>query len=403
MQTEVQPYQKTIVACFAGYIVQAIVNNFVPLLFLTFQRSYQIPLSRITLLITFNFGIQLLIDLWSAFFIDRMGYRAAAVIAHACAAAGLVLLTFLPQLLPDPFIGILISVMIYAIGGGLCEVIISPMVEACPTPNKEKAMSLLHSFYSWGQVAVVGLSTLFFVGLGLAHWRILALIWAVVPLLNLIAFTRVPIAPLIGEGEAGMTLKQLINSRIFWIFILMMFCAGASEQAVSQWASTFAESGLKVSKTVGDLAGPLAFAVMMGLSRLYYGRRGERIKLDRFMFASGLLCVLSYLIIALAPYPALGLLGCALCGLAVGIMWPGTFSKAAASIKNGGTAMFALFALAGDLGCAGGPTFVGLMTSVWGNDLHQGILTAVIFPVLLLLSLLLSGKRPRSLANVAEP
>ncbi|NJP40120.1 MFS transporter [Oscillospiraceae bacterium HV4-5-C5C] len=402
MQTGDQPYQKTIVACFVGYIVQAIVNNFVPLLFLTFQRSYQIPLSRITLLITFNFGIQLLIDLWSAFFIDRIGYRAAAVIAHACSAAGLILLTILPQLLPDPFIGILLSVMVYAIGGGLCEVIISPMVEACPTDNKEKAMSLLHSFYSWGQVAVVGLSTLFFALLGLSHWRILALIWAVIPLINLIAFTRVPIAPLIGEGQTGMTLRQLFCSRLFWVFILMMFCAGASEQAVSQWASTFAESGLHVSKTVGDLAGPMAFALMMGLARLYYGRRGERIKLDRFMFGSGLLCVLSYLIISLSPYPALGLAGCALCGLSVGIMWPGTFSKAAASIKNGGTAMFALFALAGDLGCAGGPTFAGLMTSVLGNDLHRGILTAVIFPLLLLFSLVMGKKRPRSMARTSE-
>ena len=388
-----QNYQKTMYACFIGYIVQAVVNNFVPLLFVTFQKTYGIPLDKITMLITFNFAIQLLIDLLSAGFIDRIGYRASVVLAHICAASGLILLAVLPQLLSDPFVGILIAVVIYAVGGGLIEVLISPIIEACPTDNKEKAMSLLHSFYCWGHVGVVLLSTAFFAAFGIENWKILALIWALLPSANTILFLQAPIYSLHEEGESGLTLKELLQSKMFWIMMLMMTCAGASEQAVSQWASTFAEQGLGVSKTVGDLAGPMAFAFLMGLARLLYGKYGEKIDLDRFMGYSCLLCIAAYLCIALVPVPVIGLVGCAICGFSVGIMWPGTFSKASASIKGGGTVMFAMLALAGDLGCSGGPTLAGFVSGSFGNNLHIGILAAVIFPVLLLVGLFLCGKQ----------
>lgn len=388
-----QNYQKTMYACFIGYIVQAVVNNFVPLLFVTFQKTYGIPLEKITMLITFNFAIQLLIDLLSAGFIDRIGYRASVVLAHICAAAGLILLAVLPQFLSDPFIGILIAVVIYAVGGGLIEVLISPIIEACPTDNKEKAMSLLHSFYCWGHVGVVLLSTAFFALFGIENWKILALIWALLPVANTILFLQAPIYSLNEEGESGLTLRELLPSKIFWIMMLMMTCAGASEQAVSQWASTFAEQGLGVSKTVGDLAGPMAFAFLMGLARLLYGKYGEKIDLDRFMCYSCLLCIAAYLCIALVPVPVIGLVGCAICGFSVGIMWPGTFSKASASIKGGGTVMFAMLALAGDLGCSGGPTLAGFISGCFGNNLHIGILAAVVFPVLLLVGLALCGKQ----------
>ena len=389
------PYQKTIYACFTAYIVQAIVNNFVPLLFLTFQSGYHIPLSRITLLVTFNFGLQLLVDLASVGFVDRIGYRASMVLAHALAALGLALLAILPELLPSPFLGILLSVMVYAVGGGLIEVVVSPVVEACPSDHKEQAMSLLHSFYCWGHVAVVLLSTVFFALFGTGHWRVLALVWALVPLCNLFAFLRVPIAPLMKDGEKGLALGELARNKMFWVFLLMMLCAGASEQGVSQWASTFAEKDLGVSKTVGDLAGPMAFAVLMGTSRAIYGRYGDRLDLDRFMAGSALLCVTAYLCVALAPSPVVGLAGCAVCGLSVGIMWPGTFSKAAAGLPRGGTALFALMALAGDLGCSGGPTLVGMVSSALGDDLKKGILAGIVFPVLLLAGLALSraGKK----------
>ena len=385
-------YQKTIYACFVAYIVQAIVNNFVPLLFLTFQDSYGIPLSQITLLVTINFGLQLLVDLISVSFVDRIGYRMSMVLAHALSAIGLILLAFLPELMSSPFLGIFLSVGVYAVGGGLLEVLASPVVEACPSDHKEQTMSLLHSFYCWGHVGVVLVSTVFFSLFGIRHWRILTLIWALIPLGNMAVFTKVPIAPLMEDGQRGMTIGELARQKMFWVFLLMMLCAGASEQGVSQWASTFAEKGVGVSKAVGDLAGPMAFAVLMGTSRAVYGKYGERLDLDHFIAGSALLCAAAYLCIALVPSPVVGLLGCAVCGLSVGIMWPGTFSKASMGLPRGGTAMFALMALAGDLGCSGGPTLVGMVSSAIGDDLKQGILAGMIFPILLLSGLWLRGR-----------
>lgn len=391
-----QNFRTTITACFAGYVVQAVVNNFVPLLFVTLQHSYEIPLSQITMLVTINFGVQLVVDLASVLFVDRIGYRASIVLAHGCSAAGLILLTVLPDLLPDAFTGILISVIVYAIGGGLIEVLISPIMESCPTDNKEAAMSLLHSFYCWGHMGVVLVSTAFFALAGIENWRILACVWAVIPVVNAIVFLRAPMVPLIAEGEKGMPVRDLFRNKAFWFLMVMMVCAGASEQSVSQWASTFAESGLGVSKAVGDLAGPMAFALLMGSARAFYGKYGERINLDRFMLGSGILCVCAYLLISLVPSPVISLIGCTLCGLSVGILWPGTFSKAAASLRTGGTAMFALLALGGDLGCSGGPTLVGLVSSAFGNNLKIGILAAAIFPVLPVICLLIQNRRKKA-------
>lgn len=376
-------FKMTMYACFIGYVVQAVVNSFVPLLFVTFQTEYHIPLTQITLLITVNFVIQLVVDLLSAGFVDKIGYRASAIIAHACAGTGILLLTILPELFSNPFYGILLAVMVYAIGGGLIEVLISPILEACPTDNKESAMSLLHSFYCWGCTGVVLLSTLFFALFGTSHWKILALIWVLLPAANLILFTKVPIYSLHEEGESGMSISELFRVKVFWLLMAMMLCAGASEQAVSQWASTFAEKGLYIQKTVGDLVGPMMFSVLMGLSRLIYGKYGEKLNLDRFMKGSCVLCVASYLCISLVPVPIVGLIGCAICGFSVGIMWPGTFSKASAAIKRGGTVLFAMLALAGDLGCSGGPTLVGFVSSAFSGNLRLGILTAIVFPVLL--------------------
>ncbi len=389
-------FQSTINACFIGYIVGAIINNFVPLLFITFQDSYSIPLSQITLLITINFAVQLSVDFASTFFIDKIGYKASVIIAHICSSAGLVMLTFMPEIMPTPFIGILCSVALYAIGGGLLEVLISPITEACPSENKEKAMSLLHSFYCWGCVGVILISTLFFAVFGTANWKILALIWAIVPALNGIYFSTVPIYSLTDEGEKGLSLKELFTKKIFWLFLLMMVCAGAGEQAVSQWASTFAEKGLGISKTVGDLAGPMAFSVLMGASRLLYGKYGEKMNLDKFMQYSCVLCIGSYICIALVPNAAVSLLGCAVCGFSVGILWPGTFSKASATIKNGGTAMFALLALAGDFGCSAGPTVAGFVSSCFGDNLKIGILAAIVFPVILLVGVTVLQKKRKN-------
>ena len=378
-------YKHTMYASFVGYIVQAIINNFVPLLFLTFQSTYNISISKITFLITFNFAMQLLIDLLSAGFIDKIGYKASVVIAHVAASVGFILLTILPEVFNDSFIGLLIAVMIYAIGGGLLEVLISPIVEACPTDNKETAMSLLHSFYCWGHVVVVLISTIFFTIFGISNWKWLAIIWAIVPIINALFFIKVPISHLIEDGENGLKIKEIISNKVFWIMVVLMICAGASEQSVSQWASAFAEKGLAVSKTMGDLAGPMFFAIMMGISRVIYSKFGEKINLEKFMLYSGMLCLISYIVISVSPWPMISLIGCGICGLSVGILWPGTFSIASSKIRRGGTMMFAFLDLAGDIGCSIGPTVVGTVSGIFNDNIKFGIIAASFFPIVLII------------------
>lgn len=385
-------YNHTMYASFIGYVVQAIVNNFVPLLFVTFEESFNISISKITFLVTFNFGLQLIVDLLSTTFVDRIGYKVSVIIAHFMSALGLILLTILPNVLNDAFIGLLISVMVYAIGGGLLEVLVSPIVEACPTDNKQTAMSLLHSFYCWGCVGVVLISTIFFGIFGIANWRILTIVWAIVPILNGLYFSQVPIAKLVDDDQKTLSFKELFSNKIFWVMLLLMVCSGASEQAVSQWASTFAEKGLGVTKTIGDLTGPMFFSILMGTSRAIFGKFGDRLDLKKSMYISGILCVISYLLISLSPWAVVSLIGCGLCGFSVGIMWPGTFSLSSESIRGGGTMMFALLALAGDVGCSGGPTFVGLISGLFNDNLKIGILMAIVFPILLILGLLLIKK-----------
>lgn len=393
-------YKHTLTASYFGYITQAIVNNFAPLLFVTFQRSFGVSLEKIAGLVTVNFCLQLIIDLVSAKFIDRIGYRVAIVAAHLFAGAGLIMLGTLPFALPDPYIGLLISIAFYAVGGGLIEVLVSPIVEACPTDKKSAAMSLLHSFYCWGHVAVILLTTLFFVTAGIENWRVLAYLWAIVPFANAVYFCLVPINSLAAE-EGSAPMKELFKSKLFWILAVLMLCSGASEQAMSQWSSAFAETGLKVSKTVGDLLGPCMFATLMGLSRVLYAAFSEKIKLTAFIRASCVMCVAGYLIASFAPHPMLALAGCGICGFSVGILWPGVFSLAAKYARNGATAMFALLALAGDLGCASGPALVGAVSGAFGDDLKVGFLAAIIFPALLVTGIFLL-ERHKSESKINE-
>ena len=387
-------YEATVRSCFVAYIVQAVVINFAPLLFVTFQNTFAIGLGEITFLITFNFVIQLAIDFASAYFIDRIGYRASMIAAHLFAAAGLFLLSELPFAMEDSYLALLISVAVYAIGGGLLEVLVSPVVEACPTRNKEKEMSMLHSFYCWGFVAVILLSTIFFSIFGVDSWRVLAKLWMIVPAVNMVAFFFVPIYDIVPE-EKKIGKSKLFSSGTFWLLFFMMIASGASEQAVGQWASAFAETGLGVSKTVGDLAGPCLFAFMQGLSRLVFGKWGDRIDLRKMMTASAVLCCMSYLLTSLSPSPGLSLAGCAFCGLSVGIFWPGTFSIAASLLKGGGTAMFAFLALAGDAGCSIGPTLTGFAAEMFGGRLSSGILSSIIFPLFMLIALSVMRKSRR--------
>ena len=394
-------YNHTLRASYIGYISQAIVNNFAPLLFLTFQKTYGISLDKITLLVTMNFAVQLLVDFLAAGFVDRIGYRRAIVLAHLLCAGGVAGLGILPELTADPYLGFLGAVLLYAAGGGLIEVMISPIVEACPTERKEAAMSLLHSFYCWGHVLVVVASTVFFRVAGIGNWRILAFIWALVPFFNCFYFARVPIRSMTGEGR-GMSMRQLAGSGVFWLFVLLMVCSGASEQAMSQWASAFAESALQVGKTMGDLLGPCLFALLMGTSRAVYARFSRHMPLIPFMVGSGFLCIAGYLLAVWSKAPVMALMGCGLCGLSVGILWPGTFSLSCARIPRGGTAMAALLALGGDVGCSLGPTVVGLVSNTAGGSIRSGLLAAVVFPVLLLLCLSRAGKRSRNEEVIGE-
>ena len=385
-------YQKTLIACYLGFITQAITANFAPLLFLTFHRTYQISLGRIAFISTAFFFTQLLIDLFCAKYVDKIGYRKSVVASEIFSAAGLIGLAFLPSLLPDPYVGIMISVIIYAMGSGLIEVLVSPIVEACPFDNKDSVMSLLHSFYCWGSVGVILLSTIFFAIFGIENWRILACIWALIPLYNTFNFISCPIESLTEEGE-GLSIRQLCHIPIFWIALILMVCAGASEISMAQWASAYVESALGISKSIGDIIGPCLFAVMMGMSRSFYGKYGENIDLMKFMIGSGALCLVCYLLSALAPLPFLNLVGCAVCGFSVGIMWPGTISIASKKIPLGGTAMFALLAMAGDLGGSVGPGIVGFVTQNANDNLKVGMLAGCVFPTVLVLSVLLLKRK----------
>ena len=384
-------YKKTLIACYLGFITQAISANFTPLLFLTFKNTYGISLEMIALVPLVFYLTQLLVDLVATKFADIIGYRTCVVASQVTSSVGLILMAFLPDILPNPFVGILISVVLYAIGSGLIEVLISPIVEACPFENKAGVMSLLHSFYCWGAVGVILGSTIFFGVFGTSYWKILTVIWAMVPLINTFNFISCPIERLVDEGE-GMRIGQLLRQPLFWLMILLMICAGASETTMSQWASAFTESALGVSKLVGDLAGPCLFAVFMGLTRVFYGKFSEKLDLTKVMLGCSVLCVICYLLAALSQIPIMGLVGCALCGLAVGIMWPGTISISSQKCPKGGTAMFAFLALAGDLGATVSPAMVGGIAEAVGGDLKTGLLFATVFPIVMALGLILLVK-----------
>ena len=385
-------YQRTLKACYLGFITQAIAANFAPLLFLTFHADYGISLGRIALISTAFYFTQLVVDVFCARFVDKIGYRKSVVASEVMSVLGLVGLAFVPDLCADPFAGIIACVIVYAIGSGLIEVLCSPIVEACPFDHKEAVMSLLHSFYCWGSVGVILLSSLFFTVFGIGSWRILACMWALIPLYNIFNFATCPIEHLTEDGK-GMTIGELFRNPLFWVAIVLMVCAGASEMSMAQWASAYTEAALGFSKSVGDLIGPCMFAVTMGISRVIYGKYGTKIKLERYMIASGILCLCCYLLASLSSSPALGLIGCIFCGFSVGIMWPGTISITSPRLPQGGTALFAFLAMAGDLGGAFGPSLVGTVSQRAGDSLQSGMLAGSVFPLVLIVALVLFGRR----------
>lgn len=409
-------YHHTKLSCYAAMFVQAIVLNLTPLLFVTFHASYAIPLRQLGLLVAINFGVQIVTDVLAAAHVDRIGYRVAIVLSQVAAVTGLVLLGLLPPLMANPYAGLVVATVLLAVGAGLLEVVASPILHALPTEEKSSEMILLHSFYCWGHASVVLLSTAYFALIGLVAWRWLPMVWAMVPLVTGLAFLKVPMLPIVGDGETAMTFRCLFSRRLFWVFIFLMVCTGAAEQSMAQWVSLFAEQGLGVAKATGDLMGPCVFALMMALTRSAYGIWGARLPLRRCLALAALGCALGYLIATLAATPLLALVGCAFCGLAVGIMWPGMLSFAAIRFPLGGTALFGLLALGGDLGCSIGPGLVG-----WISDwraalvaepplrlfaavdpaqagLKAGLLVAAVFPMLFFICMLFMHVRRRALA-----
>ena len=392
-------YKKTKAACYLGFVTQAIAANFAPLLFLKFHTDYNISLGNIALISTFFFFTQLLVDLFCAKYVDRIGYRTCIVASEVCSAAGLVGLAFLPEILPSPFAGIILSVILYAIGSGLIEVLGSPIVEACPFENKEATMSLLHSFYCWGSVGTILVSTVFFLLFGIDSWKWLAILFALIPTINIYNFATCPIESLVEDGE-GMGIRKLFSNPLFLIAIMMRVCSGESELAMAQWASAYAESALGFSKAVGDIAGPCMFAVTMGISRVLFGKAGDKMNLNKFMIGSGILCFICYLLASFSNNPLVGLAGCIVCGFSVGIMWPGTISISSKAFPTGGTAMFALLAMAGDLGGSIGPAIVGAVADRFQGSIHIGMRIGLLFPItlcfMLFLFMALNQRRQKS-------
>lgn len=387
-------YRATLIACFLGYVTQAIAINLLPLLFVTFQREFAVSLEKLGLLVTVSFLVQMTVDLLASRFGDRLGYRAGSIAAHVCAVLGLAALSVLPYGLPDPYVGLMIGTVLMAIGGGLIEVLISPIVDAFPGEGRPGIMSLLHSFFSWGFLAVVLLSTLYFTLCGIENWRWLPLLWAIPPFVTGVLFCFVPIPePKTEEGGSKTVLRRLFTAPSFWLMMLLMLCAGSAEIAASQWASLFAEVGLGVPKAMGDLLGPCAFALLMALSRVYFAG-GQRAKnMSRSLTACGVGCVIGYLLIVLSPWPLLSLGGFGICGFSVGLMWPGVLSLGAKAFPTGGTAMFSLLALCGDIGCSIGPGMVGAISNTLQrmgeptlDALKWGLAAATVFPLILVIA-----------------
>lgn len=384
-------YKSTIYACFIGYIVQSIVCNFAPLLFVGWSGEFGISMAELTSIVTVTFFTQIAVDLIAAKYAEKIGYKKCLVLAHFCSGAGFILLGTLPYIFENAYISILISVIIYSVGSGLLEVLVSPVVESCPSENKAATMSLLHSFFCWGTVLVIALSTVFFVIFSRENWRFLSFVWAAVALLNGLNFIFVPVIE--PKEEHSKNQKSLFSRKFFFVAALLMICSGAAELSMSQWASTFAETALNVSKTVGDLAGPMAFAVLMGLGRIIFSRLSSRIKIEHYLLASAVLCTVSYLMVGLSKNPYISLAGCGLCGLSVSAMWPGTISLSTMRISGCSTAMFGILALAGDTGCTAGPTLIGILSRLLGGDLKTGLLFGMIFPLIIIFSLVFTIKK----------
>lgn len=375
-------YRSTKIACFIGFVVQAIINNFLPVLFIIFySKPYNLNYEQLGRLLFINFFVQLVVDALTPIIVKKIGYRGASVACHALAAAGLCMLGILPWAFPTHIYTCLVAaIVVYASGSGIIEVCISPIVEMLPGDKKGADMAFTHSFYCWGQMFTVLVSTLLIAVIGQSYWHIIPIIWAIIPLFNMFNFMRVPIVE-VPEESASKTAKTLFKNRDFWVFVVVMICAGASEITMAEWASIFTQQALGVSKTVGDLLGPCAFAICMGSGRVIFGLLDGKFNPKKALIINNILCVACYVGVALCNINWLSLVVCALCGFTVSLSWPGTYSMAARHFTTGGTLMFSVLALSGDLGCSMGPWIMGIVAN--NTNLQTGFLVSAIFPTIM--------------------
>lgn len=376
----------TKLACYVGYVVQAVINNFLPILFIALQDVYGLGYERLARLIIFNFASQIAVDFSAPKIVALFGYRKSAALSQAMAALGLVSMGILPRIMSNTYLAIIISIIIYAIGSGMMEVIISPIIEMLPTKNKSGNMAFLHSFYCWGQAFTIIVTTLLVTVFGYKGWANIPLIWAVIPFLNTFSFFKVPVIEPKGE-EKGDSFKSLASSKRFIIYMVMMFCGGACEIAMAEWASLFAQQALGISKVIGDLAGPCAFALFMGTGRVLYGWISKKVDFRKTVIVMSLLCFICYLTVAFCKIPAFSLIACAACGFSVSLFWPGVLSEGAKDFKRGGSVMYGVFALCGDTGCSAGPWIIGIIADRLG--LNFGFSVAAIFPVIMIIATVL--------------
>lgn len=346
-------FRLTLMAARMGFFTQALVNNLAPVFFVLFRVLYGFSYLQVGILAALNFTLQLFADITSPNLISRFGYRKCAMTAQALCAVGLILMPGLCILTGGVYISFIIPVLIYSYGAGMIEVLASPIVEAIPDLPENTKMSMLHSFYSWGQMTCVALTTLALHFIGYERWFLIPVLWSAIPIFGIILFSRARL-DMADMAEKESEKGGRLFCRSFVLMLIIMTCAGASEIAMSEWSSLFAEEALGVSKVAGDLFGPCMFALFMGMGRMCHAKFGERLNLSRLIKACSLLCVICYVGAALLRPAAASLIFCALTGLSVSLMWPGALSLAAAR-NNGGARMYGLLAAFGDIGCIIGP------------------------------------------------
>lgn len=394
-------YRLTIRCCYLGMFVQAIVINLAPILFIPFKEQLGLTFEQLGRLILINFVTQVAFDLIAGATVTRLGVRRMVVAAHILVTLGLWLFAWLPGRLTSPYAGLVIGTIVFSMGGGVLELLLSPIINAVPSERKAADMSLLHSFYAWGQMTVILLTALAVFVLPAGPWRWVAPFWSIVPALGAWGFSRAPIPPFV-EEEKRHRLRELLRVPAFLAAMLGLALAGASEIAISQWISAFAEKALRFPKLLGDLGGVCLFAAALGVGRTWYGLYGHKVCIRTRMIGGALLATVMYVLASLSPWPWVSLLACVMSGLAVSLFWPGLLSLTAVRFPLAGASMFAVLCAAGDMGCALAPWAVGLcadrVTALglgggmgWTPEafgLRMGLLAGALFPFGLLLVLI---------------